>query len=223
MSYDMDSVLVYTHPPLTDDDGIRILHSQPAQSRDGDLRGSLHQVLLADQYEDLIDQYTALSYVWGDPTPADAILFDGTKLDITANLSAALRDLRDPKRVHKLWIDAICIDQSNLPEKSKQVARMDKIYGGASNTIIYLGPLHPCVDGFMDSAKELAHLNRYENYDRYFPHSDYYDTNFKDIKNAHLAAAREVGLMYPWFRRIWVLQELVLSRSPWVQCGLKRV
>lgn len=41
----------------------------------------------------------------------------------------------------------------------------------------------------------------------------------KDVRNC---AVREISKK-PWFYRVWVLQELLLSRNPWVQCGLRRV
>ena len=27
----------------------------------------------------------------------------------------------------------------------------------------------------------------------------------------------------PWFTRVWVFQELLLSRDPWLQCGSQRI
>jgi hypothetical protein len=38
-----------------------------------------------------------------------------------------------------MWIDAICIDQSNLKERSFQVKQMRKIYHQAIRTVIWLG------------------------------------------------------------------------------------
>ncbi|KAI1751879.1 heterokaryon incompatibility protein-domain-containing protein [Xylaria castorea] len=215
--------LGFAYSPLTEEDGIRILLLQPAISRDVYLRGSLQHISLAQQYDDLIESYTALSYVWGDPTPVDKILIDDQELGITANLSAALRDLRDSRRTHTLWADAVCIDQGNIPERSKQVARMGEIYGSASNTIIYLGPPNPYLDAIIELARHHVHLNESE-IDAINPGvlcKDGVSTGGDTI--SLVDAAHQSLLPNPWFRRIWVLQELVLSRVPWVQCGLKRV
>lgn len=38
-----------------------------------------------------------------------------------------------------IWVDAVCIDQSNNEEKSWQVERMGSIYARATNTLIFLG------------------------------------------------------------------------------------
>ncbi|KAI0547991.1 heterokaryon incompatibility protein-domain-containing protein [Xylaria curta] len=213
----------FVYPPLIEEDGIRILLLQPAISRDAELRGTLQHISFAQQCDDLVESYTALSYVWGDPTPVDRILIDGKKLGITANLGAALRDLRDNSRIHRLWADAICIDQGNIPERSKQVTRMGEIYGRANNTVIYLGPSNPHTDAIIELAKRCAHLNDPES-DAISPRVPCKDGGglTSDIISLVDAALKDL-LTNPWFQRIWVLQELVLSRVPWVQCGLKRV
>lgn len=74
--------------------------------------------------------YEALSYTWGsitepeivrafDPDDADS---EPKRLSIGENLASGLRHLRLPDRPRALWIDFICIDQSNLEERSEQDA-----------------------------------------------------------------------------------------------------
>lgn len=38
-----------------------------------------------------------------------------------------------------LWIDAVCINQQNINERSQQVAMMCRIYSNASRCLVYLG------------------------------------------------------------------------------------
>jgi heterokaryon incompatibility protein (HET) len=59
-------------------------------------------------------------------------------LAITSNCDAALRRFRDQKVPRYLWIDSICIDQSNLLERSEQVELMGEIYRSASQVLIFL-------------------------------------------------------------------------------------
>lgn len=92
---------------------------KPEASRDDDLVGSLQHISLNNHYYDLIDPYTALFYVWGAPATTDTIFLEGREFAITANLGAALRDVRDAKRIHHLWADALCIDQNNIPERNQ--------------------------------------------------------------------------------------------------------
>jgi hypothetical protein len=42
-----------------------------------------------------------------------------------------------------------------------------------------------------------------------------------DSRFQHLAAGHI--LWRTWFTRVWIYQELVLSKGPWIQCGRKRV
>ncbi|KAJ2984491.1 hypothetical protein NUW58_g6031 [Xylaria curta] len=209
----------FVYSPLAEDDGIRLLVLQPAIARDETLSGSLQEISLAQHYDDLIEPFTALSYVWGDPTPVDKILLDNRELGITANLSAALRDLRDTSRSYKLWVDAICINQDNIPERNKQVGLMGKIYSGANNTVIYLGQLNPYITAIIDLVNQQVHSST-SGAISVNPRIPYGDSG----SEISLIDAMHKGLLpNPWFRRIWVLQELVLSREPWVQCGTNRV
>ena len=89
-------------------------------------------------YNDL--HYTALSYTWGGSVGAgNVVYFDGVPLNITENLQSALRHFRDPVRWKNIWIDAICINQSDNSEKAYQVALMGDIYRNATRTWVWLG------------------------------------------------------------------------------------
>ena len=68
-----------------------------------------------------------------------AILCDGHDLDITLNLHDALQQLRENKLEGFIWVDAVCIDQTNLDERAKQVRIMRYIYGHAQILHIWLG------------------------------------------------------------------------------------
>ena len=85
-------------------------------------------------------KYEALSYVWGAPGSTRRILLNGEMIPIRENLEAALRELR-PRGIspRTLWIDAICINQSNLQERAQQVTRMDSIYRNAIGVVVWIG------------------------------------------------------------------------------------
>lgn len=84
-------------------------------------------------------KYTALSYVWGDPLETTPILVNGVKTNITLNLEAALRHVRQPSCAATLWVDALCINQEDVAEKNHQVEIMREIYSGAELVIAWLG------------------------------------------------------------------------------------
>lgn len=87
--------------------------------------------------------YSALSYTWGDGQPTKSISVNGRPLKVTSNLEEALRSLRDDReggRSRTLWVDAICINQTDNLERNHQVSQMQEIYSDADEVIAWLGP-----------------------------------------------------------------------------------
>ncbi|KAK0610839.1 heterokaryon incompatibility, partial [Immersiella caudata] len=58
---------------------------------------------------------------------------------VTRNCFNALKSLRRPDTPRSLWIDAICINQHDVAERSAQVQIMNSVYSKGSQTVIYLG------------------------------------------------------------------------------------
>jgi hypothetical protein len=85
--------------------------------------------------------YEALSYVWGPFDLEDPYLIelDGSPFKVTINLWRALYYLRLESKVRDFWIDAICINQEDLGERSSQVELMRDIYKGSSRTVVWIG------------------------------------------------------------------------------------
>jgi hypothetical protein len=83
--------------------------------------------------------YEALSYCWGDSSVKTTVRCDGGSLHVTKNLKSALLYLRNSTEERLLWIDAVCINQEDLQERSQQVGIMRDIYRNASETIVWLG------------------------------------------------------------------------------------
>ncbi|KAH8655287.1 heterokaryon incompatibility protein-domain-containing protein [Xylariales sp. PMI_506] len=84
-------------------------------------------------------EYEALSYAWGDPSQRCPILLDGAVFQVTTNLEAALRRIRDPAADRNIWVDALCINQADDVEKSHQVNLMKFIYPAATRGLVWLG------------------------------------------------------------------------------------
>ena len=81
-------------------------------------------------------EYAALSYVWGGVEQKSYHL--GSRLD---EMPRTLEDaLTCAKLLGKryLWVDSLCIDQSDDAAKAEQIGRMWSIYRGSSITIIAL-------------------------------------------------------------------------------------
>jgi hypothetical protein len=83
--------------------------------------------------------YEALSYVWGEPKDLRPIHIHGLLHQIQPNLDVALRYLRHEDKPRALWIDALCINQEDLDERSDQVQQMYLIYQQATLILSWLG------------------------------------------------------------------------------------
>ncbi|KAJ4132019.1 hypothetical protein NW765_013831 [Fusarium oxysporum] len=89
--------------------------------------------------------YEAVSYTWtkgNGKREKDHTIFIGNRWDIlpiTENCFDALQNCRLNDRDRRLWVDAICINQSNISERTHQVGMMRYIYSTASRVLIYLG------------------------------------------------------------------------------------
>jgi hypothetical protein len=59
---------------------------------------------------------------------------------VTTNLYDALMAIRPSKEPIIIWIDFLCINQSDTGEKCWQVALMGNIYRQAQKVIAWLGP-----------------------------------------------------------------------------------
>jgi hypothetical protein len=94
--------------------------------------------------------FEALSYTWGPEQGPETAFVDyeypsrnseqATGRHLTAlirqNLAAALRALRHTNKSRTLWVDAVCIDQSNHKERSSQVKRMSQLYSLAQRVVV---------------------------------------------------------------------------------------
>ena len=102
--------------------------------------------------------YTALSYAWGSQRDTEDLECEGKILKISPTVRQFFDQLQDgpfpdaidhptivsnKRDIQYLWIDAICINQMDDPEKSAQVRLMTEIYAQAAETIIWLGDKSP--------------------------------------------------------------------------------
>jgi len=125
-------------------------------------------------------------------------------LSVTRNCFNALTSLRRPDAARSLWVDAICIDQTDVAEQSVQVKIMNKVYARGLRTVIYLGEATPGTDLLFEELAE-AELSL----DRPAP-------------SATIVQQLEELLIRPWFRRVWVVQEAYVSKSRLVMCGRRQ-
>ncbi|KAF7549361.1 hypothetical protein G7Z17_g6448 [Cylindrodendrum hubeiense] len=164
---------------------------------------------------------------------------DGEFIKITTNCEAALVRLRQSKDVRVLWVDAVCIDQSNDEERSLQIPLMGQIYSQATWVGLWLGEASSTVDEVTSSplselgmsfihdfAVEIAERS---NSGQDILEGELYQEFIKDWKAFQEQSTEEVFtprvrgfwdvLHRPWWERLWAVQELALAQSPILMCG----
>ena len=190
---------------------IRLLEIQQGVFSD-EILCSLSTAVLAEK-----PQYDALSYVWGENHAKKPIIVDGIPVRVTENLDAAIRHLRRLDKSMLIWIDALCINQENTPERNCQVAMMGDIYRGAQEVFAWLGNLDAetgkvlsMVEGF--GSDVMLH------WDPAFPAA---------ISEDMVSASQFMGLCRllsrPWWTRVWTVQEAILPERLTFVCGERRV
>ncbi|KAF4870721.1 Heterokaryon incompatibility protein 6, OR allele [Colletotrichum siamense] len=80
---------------------------------------------------------------------------NGEKLSVTHNLHIALTHLRHLENDRVLWVDAVCIDQTNHKERSHQVQRMGNVYRQATQVVVWLGHGTEDTEVFMTMMQKL--------------------------------------------------------------------
>lgn len=186
-------------------DEIRLLHLDPYDSVSQPLHGSLKPTRLSQRPD-----YIALSYTWAD-TSGDRTLREKIFLGngwmpfaITSNCASALRRLRSRGGTRVVWVDAICIDQTNIGERSHQVSMMRDIYSRAESVAIFLGgDTGQAVD--TPAGRMMQRLS-----DERFRAGKAVTDNWGGGFDYH-GISDLFG--QPYWSRIWVIQEVLLARK----------
>ena len=188
--------------------GFRLLKLSPGST--GPLRGSLTRVDSSQATESSQVPYEALSYAWGSDAVTSVIeIHIGdhvSQMPITPGLEIALKYLRSSQNERIIWVDQICINQTNTTEKSAQVVRMGQIYRNAERVVVWLG------DEDFDTAKATTFARRTFEIELF--ESLLQDPQYREERLALLRL-----LQRPWFKRRWVIQEVALARDVTVRCG----
>lgn len=179
-------------------DEIRVLILQA-----GDEPDEVHCTLETYQL-DKCRAFEALSYAWGDPTPVFPIFVNGSCTLVAHNLSVALRHLRYTQSCRVLWIDAVCINQTDIGERNHQVFRMNRVYSTAKQVLVWLGEARGESDFTMKRLKELGEGQDVDANER---------SRLRGLINEYL-------MDRDWWGRLWIVQEVVLAQSdPIIMCG----
>lgn len=229
----------YDSCPLEENE-LRLLFLKPSENRDDPIIVELQAHPIAELVaKPDVFRFTALSYDWGVDDENKEILVDMTSdsqspakmngvvdvatawkrnmkaIGVKPNLHAFLTEFRHPKKEVALWVDRVCINQTDTKEKADQVSKMGTIYSTAANVVIWLGTAD--VRGNSDRAMDF--IGSMLNQD--------VEQNLKDENAQHKHAMEWSDLLLlmrrRWFSRRWIIQELALAKNAEVRCGSKRV
>jgi Heterokaryon incompatibility protein (HET) len=176
--------------------------------------------------------YTALSYVWGTNNhyPKEIIL-NGHRFLVLQSLYPALEVICDTPNLSSdwWWIDSICINQGDdkeaKTERSSQVHLMERIYRHAKRTVGWLGEMSP--EG---EAKEDGEVT--ENGEDAIDFLYVLLKNRRRLESQEQKAVQELSdrakwanlekfLRRRWWKRVWTLQEYIISPEFIFYCGKK--
>lgn len=188
------------YTPLSSDTQTRVLHvCYNADSRR--LSASLEVVDLAEY-----PQYDALSYYWGLPAAKrKAILVGGEEVMIGKSLHAFLRRFA-AEQIRTIWVDALCINQSNVQERNQQFTLMDIIYRRAGTVHIWLGKGDSDTDYALTCCRHWQDMQRSGGVHR--------SRLIQNVSVSLLSIATR-----PYWKRVWIIQEIALARHRLLVCG----
>lgn len=161
--------------------------------------------------------YYAISYVYGNPATVDTVLVNGDEAKVNHNCWHALNQVRSNDSAGLFWVDSLCINQSDLAEKSLQVHRIAAIFSNAHEVWACFGAASDDSDFFLRTLTS-------------FPEADHHATTFADRSDdlqrrtinwlialgddfGRFAAALKAFGSRTFFTRMWIYQEVFLASN----------
>lgn len=142
-------------------------------------------------------------------------------MQVGYNLWEAFQQLRYPDRCRKIWIDAICIDQNDLIERNEQVQFMDCIYRQAASVVVWLGAAgynSPAAFRLIRQIHAVAESALPEDSKKPLTEAEIEKLGLPNQSTSDWQALDSI-FWRPWFRRVWIIQEMAAARSAVVICG----
>lgn len=161
--------------------------------------------------------YETISYVWGNAGLRGIVYVNGCKLDVPLSAEVVLRRLRHAVDERTVWIDSLCIDQTNMDDRNYQVQLMCDIYSSTATGLIWLGEDSGEAKDTFGSIRELYYEASRET-DTFRSFKDmvwpgWWDTYGRpsavQFNPEHIARFFDL----PWFSRLWFV---IFINSAWI-------
>ncbi|KAK2011311.1 heterokaryon incompatibility protein [Colletotrichum eremochloae] len=203
---------------------VRILGHR--ETENGPLQLALEEHAITDP-----PAYRALSYTWGPPVSDESreddvvtVLLEDHDFDVFSNLHDALLWIRARGSCDLYWIDAISINQADDVERGVQVSIMDHIYKLAVRVDIWLGTVtdehRPAEVARLvhTMAANAGKESLYKPGNHVFDPGALRKYDLEDVPDA-VWYAFVAFFDRKWFSRVWVVQEVALSKDAYVLWG----
>ncbi|KAI1649568.1 heterokaryon incompatibility protein-domain-containing protein [Daldinia loculata] len=197
---------IYGQVPLSSPNSIRLLKLFPASSIKAPVNFELLEATL-----DQCPPFKAISYSWDGQRPTEKAFCLGQSILVTLNCNNILRYLATTNSNPSLvWIDAICINQSPAAgiERNQQVSIMGDIYTAADEVVVWLGStIKPSWESTFQNLSVFADACLASKSEKY---------SSQLLVLASKIDTKTLNDMFwgvTWFSRVWVVQEVALSRK----------
>lgn len=196
----------YQYEPLKEG-CIRLLELEPG-SWDDEIQCTIQTVSLDEN----TPRYTAISYAWGHVGETEAIRLNNGTARISATLFDALNVFRCGRdgTPLRLWVDAMCINQSDVTERNHQVRLMTDVYSRAEVVYVWLGVAGPNSSKAFQFMKHLHSVSHDASSLESYLGSEYAIDAFQRMGSL---------LKRGYWGRLWVMQEVYNAKQVHVYCG----
>ena len=233
MTNDQGEVSIFKYSTLPDaSTHIRLLKVTSAED------GGIVECTISYFSIEFAPPYNAISYTWGDATATSIITLNGQKVTVRKNCDNVLRQAFWNVQSQYVWIDALCINQDDIPEKNVQVAMMGRIYKSVQRVLACVGSHDDDSEYLMQVLRDNEHF--YTSVWKELEKIDWMDEwVYSQEPPYHLGwAICRWLLQYPssrlfqahdrffersYFSRVWIVQELFMADDAVVCCGTDSV
>ena len=168
-------------------------------------------------------RYWALSYAWqegnadckGSQAPTVSIELNMCPFQVQYNLWSAL-DYIQSTQEKTFWVDAICINQSDLEERGQQVLRMQEIFTKAETILVWLGEERSDSDTAISFIQQVSDKFNSPNAPKWLHESILGRSFDRQWLSVHSLFQRK------WWVRTWVIQEVADAQDVILVCGTKQ-
>jgi hypothetical protein len=185
---------------------LRLLEIVPNQNRFAGVRCRMIYTSLTAHPE-----YHVVSYTHGSSMPMKCIWLDAHRLAVPAYGQASIRAIRSLTPQGRLvWVESICLNQSNHSEMEEQMPRIPSIFDAAGSVTVYVDHTSGNKVWAMEIIRLVDQLLK--------KHSD---NTFNDLANLLLSrpttnpfACLKLLFTSPWWARSWTLEQVIFGKTP---------